>query len=141
MKKLNTIKILVIDDDPSIVDALDQILTEEGYIAETISNAAKVYDTVKHFQPDLILLDILMSGSDGLTICRRLKAQPDTKHIPVIIISAHPSAPTMSKGAYADDVLAKPFGITDLLQKIQKHVSHVLPRHSHQNKAYRFNHA
>jgi DNA-binding response OmpR family regulator len=64
------------------------------------------------------LLDVLLSGKDGRTIARQLKSQEDTKHIPIIMFSAHPSAEQTAREAGADDFIAKPFEIDDLLEKI-----------------------
>jgi CheY-like chemotaxis protein len=73
--------------------------------------------------PDLILLDVLLSGKDGREIVKYLKRKAETKAIPVIMFSAHPSAEETARAAGADDFLAKPFDIEVLLDKI----AHFLP--------------
>ena len=72
--------------------------------------------------PDLILLDVLLSGKDGREIVKRLKSQEETRHIPVIMFSAHPSAEKTARAAGADDFVAKPFEMDEILAKIAKHV-------------------
>src|SRR5581483_4579968 len=114
-------KILVVDDDESILDALSLILEEEGYTVQSTIKGTEIYNKIKSFKPDLILLDVLISGSDGRQICKNLKHLDATRKIPIIMISAHPTA---NQGAYdcgADDYLPKPFDTKELLQTIQKY--------------------
>ena len=79
-------KIMVADDDAGIVDALKILLEEFDFEVDTTMNGNTVHD-VKDEMPDLILLDLWMSGMDGRDICRHLKSQEGTKHIPIIIVS------------------------------------------------------
>jgi DNA-binding response OmpR family regulator len=113
-------KILVVDDDPDILDALQLALEDAGYevtITEKGEYAENLRDTNGGL-PDVIILDVLLSGKDGRIICQRLKSQEDTKHIPVLMMSAHPNAQQSSKAVGADDFLAKPFDIDELLDKV-----------------------
>jgi CheY-like chemotaxis protein len=73
--------------------------------------------------PDLVLLDMLLSGKDGREIVRQLKSDEKTKHIPVIMFSAHPSAERTAFEAGADDFVEKPFDIDVLLHKIERLIS------------------
>lgn len=115
-------KILVVDDDESILDAISLILQDSGHTVESATKGSQVYTKVHAFQPDLILLDVLLSGSDGRTICKKLKENPETKRIPIIMISAHPTAERSVKEYGADYFLAKPFGIDELLQAVSGHI-------------------
>lgn len=115
----NVKKIMIADDDPGIVDAVEIILDFEGYEVSSTVNGATVLDMTSEF-PDLLLLDIWMSGSDGRDICRELKHRADTKGIPIIMISASRDIESSAFEAGADDFLAKPFEIDDLLGKIKK---------------------
>jgi CheY-like chemotaxis protein len=72
--------------------------------------------------PDLLLLDIWMSGIDGRDICKELKQKENTKKIPIVLISASREIERSALEAGADDFLAKPFEIDDLLEKIEKHL-------------------
>ncbi len=112
-------KIMIADDDPGIVDAVEIILDFEGYEVSSTVNGATVLDMKTEF-PDLLLLDIWMSGSDGRDICRELKQRADTKAIPIIMISASRDIEQSAYEAGADDFLAKPFEIDDLLGKIKR---------------------
>ena len=113
-------KILVVDDDESILDAVSLVLEDEGYRVETIQKGQETYEKVIAFKPDLILLDVLMSGSDGRDICRKLKHNSETKHIPIIMISAHPTAKEGALECGAEEFLAKPFNTDELLKKIER---------------------
>lgn len=115
------IKILVIDDDDGIIQAFRVILEMAGYQFETSMNADVIKTFTKKNIPHLILLDVLLSGADGRDICFKLKKQALTKDIPIIMISAHPSAKKSIKEMGADDFLAKPFEMKALLSKIKKY--------------------
>lgn len=112
-------KIMIADDDPGIVDAVEMILEFEGYQVSSTVNGATVLD-MKEELPDLLLLDIWMSGQDGRDICRKLKSTASLKNIPVIMISASKDIAASAIASGADDFLAKPFDMNDLLQKIEK---------------------
>jgi DNA-binding response OmpR family regulator len=113
-------RILVIDDDLSILTSLELLLEDVGYDVQTSTKNGEFIDaTVETHPPDLIILDILLSGHDGRTICKRLKGQEHTRHIPIILISAHPNAGAMSIEAGADAFLAKPFDIEILLAQVE----------------------
>ncbi len=114
-------KILVADDDPAIVDAIQLILEDADYVVETTLNGDHLM-SIKNDFPSLILLDIWMSGQDGRTICRQLKKQKKTKHIPIIMISANKDTSQIAKAAGADDFITKPFEIDDLLSKVKKYM-------------------
>ncbi len=114
--------ILIAEDDPEIADMLQLMLEEAGYEVETVGEGHAVQQMHEPF-PDLMLLDILLSGMDGRTICRQVKSQEVTRHLPIILISAHPDARQMARDAGADDFLAKPFEMGDLLELVAKYLS------------------
>ena len=115
-------KILVVDDDQGILDAFTAILETEDYQVFTESNPDNLDKTISKVLPDLIILDVLLSGGDGRDICRHLKSQKKTKDLPIIIASAHPSAGQSIKEAGADDFLEKPFEMEVLLKKVERHL-------------------
>lgn len=115
-------KILVVDDDPDILDFLQVILEEEGYIVGTTNKGEYVEELHNGGLPTLILLDVFLSGKDGRHIVKHLKSQGETKHIPVIMFSAHPSAEETARAAGADDFLAKPFEVDELIVMIKKYI-------------------
>jgi DNA-binding response OmpR family regulator len=111
-------RILVVDDDPDILEFLQIILEEEGYAVVTSDKGEYLEQLHNGGLPHLILVDVLLSGKDGREIVKYLKSLQETKHIPIIMFSAHPSAEETARQAGADDFLAKPFNIDDLLAKI-----------------------
>jgi len=111
-------KIMIADADPGIVDAIEMLLEFEGYRVTSTVDGATVLD-MKDELPDLLLLDIWMSGEDGRDICKKLKQIDTTKNIPVIMISASRDIKESAMAAGADDFLAKPFEMSDLLDKIK----------------------
>ena len=111
-------KILVVDDDPDILEFLQVILEEEGYTVATTDKGDYVEKLHDGELPNLILLDILLSGKDGREIVKSLKSQEETRHIPVVMFSAHPSAEATARACGADDFIAKPFDIDVLLAKL-----------------------
>lgn len=114
-------RILAADDDAAIVDAVQLILEDSGYAVLTAADGA-VAASVAREQPDLLLLDIRMSGASGQAICRELKANEATRHIPVIMFSANRDLAAIAAEAGADDVLGKPFELSDLLDVVARHL-------------------
>jgi len=113
-------KLLVIDDDYDIVEPLAMLFQSEGYSVLTITKGEETYKEVQRFQPDLILLDVLLSGKDGRTICKNFKKDKATKHIPIILMSAHPSAARDFSDNCADAFIAKPFETDELITLVKK---------------------
>jgi DNA-binding response OmpR family regulator len=115
-------RVMIADDDKAIVDAVQAMLEFGGYEVSFTYNGATILDMQENF-PDLILLDIWMSGTDGRDVCKGLKTKADTKEIPVIMISASPDLENSAKEAGANDFLEKPFDMDDLLGKIDVHLN------------------
>ena len=113
-------KILVVDDDLDILVVMEILLSMKGFEVDVTAKWENTFDKIETFKPDLILLDVLISGNDGRTLCKQLKSKSDTKHIPIIMFSAHPSAAATINEYGADDFIAKPFDVNDLLAKVNK---------------------
>jgi DNA-binding response OmpR family regulator len=111
-------KILVVDDDADILSVMETLLTMKGFEVEGIANGGYIFPKIETFKPDIILLDVLISGQDGRTICRKLKSNNETMLIPVIMFSAHPGAAATIAEYGADDFIAKPFDVANLLEKV-----------------------
>ncbi|SRR5258708_40203555 len=114
-------KILVVDDDYDILEPLTLILESKNFEVETTTKGDLVYSKISSFKPDILLLDIRISGSDGREICQRLKKDKKTKQLIVIMMSAHPNAKKDSEGIGADNFLAKPFETEELLSLVEKY--------------------
>ena len=113
-------RILVVDDDTDILSVMEIFLTMKGFEVEVTAKGENAVPKINSFKPDLILLDVLISGFDGRTICKQLKSDKATQHIPVIMFSAHPGAAATICDYGADDFIAKPFDVTHLLKKVNE---------------------
>ena len=120
MNKLKTI--MVVDDDRAILDSVCIMLEFEGYQVYCTPDGGEVLKLENNL-PDLLLLDIWMSGMDGREICKQLKQNDATHHMPVVLISASQDIAQSALAAGANDFLAKPFDIDDLLGKIEKNLA------------------
>lgn len=113
-------KILIADDDRGIVDAIQMMLEFSGYNVEFTYNGKDVLELKQPNFPDLILLDIWMSGVDGRDVCRKLKENDETRAIPVLMISASKNAAGSVMEVGADGFLPKPFDMDQLIDKIEE---------------------
>lgn len=111
-------KILVVDDDIDILSVMEILLTMKGFEVEVTLKGENTFPKIETFKPDIILLDVLISGQDGRTICRKLKSNIETSRIPVIMFSAHPGAAATIAEYGADDFISKPFDVGKLIQKV-----------------------
>ncbi len=114
-------RILIADDDDGIRDIFSIIFRNAGYTVELKANGEDLLQG--NFSiPDIFLIDKQLSGLDGLDVCRHLKSIAETKHIPVIMVSASPDIANLSRKAGADDYVEKPFNINHLLKKVEQHL-------------------
>jgi len=114
-------RVLVVDDDPDMAVFLARLLEGEGMVADTVfgGDAAVVY--VMATPPDLVLLDVLMPGVDGFEICERLKADPASAMIPIVLVTALEDPESRVRGirAGADDFLSKPVRREELIARVK----------------------
>ncbi|MDI6808043.1 MAG: response regulator [Candidatus Eisenbacteria bacterium] len=113
-------KILVVDDEIYIVHILDFSLGMEGYEVVTALDGQQAVEKARTERPDLIVLDIMMPKMDGYEACRKLKDDPETKEIPVILLSAKGRSVDQKMGfeVGADDYVTKPFSPKKLVERI-----------------------
>jgi CheY-like chemotaxis protein len=114
-------RVLVAEDDPAVLDVLRLMLEEGGYAVETVTDAA-VLREFSHGYPDVLLLDIWMSGWDGAELCRALKQRDETRHLPILLCSANRDVERIARDAGADGFIAKPFDMDDLLLTVARHL-------------------
>lgn len=119
MKSKKTI--LVADDDLPILEVMKIILSSDGFNVVIASNGGTIEKMINETHPDLVMMDIWMSGFDGREIAQKLKASEQTKKIPIIIISALGNTKEIAAKAGADDFLEKPFEIENLLKLAKKY--------------------
>ena len=117
-------KVLIVDDDKDLLEVVDALLTKKGFDVKTNNNWENGFEDISSFQPQLIILDVFLSGVDGLEICKQLKSSPQTKHIPIIIFSGYPRiAESVTYEYGADDFIAKPFEVNELVSKMHSVLS------------------
>lgn len=114
-------RIYIVEDDAEIRELEQYALESSGFQAEGFERAAPFYAAISKALPDLVLLDIMLPGEDGLTILRRLRTQAETRDVPVILVTAKSSELDTVRGLDlgADDYLAKPFGIMELISRVK----------------------
>ena len=112
--------ILIVDDEPRFAYMLADVLNEAGYDARTIDNGRDALEAAHRDPPDLMLLDVNMPGIDGFEVASRLKADPETAAIPIIMLSAMEGrgARVIGLESGAEEYLAKPFDKAELLARI-----------------------
>lgn len=111
--------ILVVEDNHAILDVITLILESEAFDVDGLNKGAEFIEHVKEFKPDVIIMDIMLPDIDGRVLLKELKENPDTNHIPVLMISARYNAANyMLDDTAADDFMAKPFNIDELMDKI-----------------------
>ncbi|MBW4888104.1 response regulator [Mucilaginibacter sp. HMF5004] len=110
----NLKKILILDDNEDILEMVKEAMLSEGYDAESISATNDIIQSVKEYGPDLVLIDYLLPGINGGELCHHIKTNPETAHIPVVMLSAYPRV-LASLGNYGSDAfIAKPFSLEEL---------------------------
>ena len=113
--------IIIIDDDADILEGVRYFLTLKGFEVKTHSTGFNVPDTVLHYHPDLILLDVCLPGKLGTEICKELK-QLDSK-VPIILFSANADMGDAIAISSANDFIEKPFDIKNLVDTINLHLN------------------
>jgi two-component system response regulator VicR len=121
-------RMLIIEDDPDIMEILSIIFTEEGFEV-VLSATGDESDHLTEIKPDIILLDIRLknAGQNGIAICIKIKSRKETSSVPVILLSAETDLSWISKNCGADAYVAKPFDIVYLSEKVQQLLTHTKP--------------
>jgi two-component system, OmpR family, response regulator MprA len=114
-------RILVVDDDNEILDMLDRGLQFEGYEVDTAEEGNSAIGLFKERAPDLVLLDVMMPGMDGLEVCREMRKVRDT---PILMLTAKDAVSDRVAGldSGADDYIVKPFALDELLARVRAHL-------------------
>ncbi len=114
-------KILIVEDEAAIRQMLSMVLTQEGYNSLEVANVGAAFEILENLTPDLILLDWMMPGLSGLEFTRRLKKTPNTRSIPIILLTAKSEEEdkVTALDAGADDYITKPFSTPELIARIR----------------------
>jgi len=113
-------KIIVIEDDPDILEVISYNLSREGYSVITARDGEEGLKKIREQAPSLVILDLMLPVLDGLEVCKRLKGDPFTKDIPIIMVTAkgEESDIVLGLGLGADDYVPKPFSVKELLARV-----------------------
>ena len=118
---MNTPSILVVDDDPNNFEVIEAFLDSQNYLLHYVSSGEEISNTLNIYQPDLILLDVMMPGIDGVEVCKLIKADPMWRSIPIIMVTALNSKSELGNciAAGADDFISKPVNAIELRARIR----------------------
>jgi twitching motility two-component system response regulator PilG len=117
-------KILIVEDEESLLKLESILLTSKGYDVHGVGDGQAALDAINEVKPDLVLLDIMLPEIDGFEVCRRIKSDERTKHIPVIMLTAKKSREDMACGEQvgADWYITKPFKSAMVIETIQRFI-------------------
>ena len=121
-------KICLLEDDEGIREIIEMILTDEQYEVYGFSNVKDFMAFEGKASQDLYLLDVRLPDGNGLKVCDNLKSNEETKRIPIMMMSAHAGLNEMRRSCKAEDFIAKPFDIFDLLKKVDFQLTHYTDR-------------
>lgn len=112
-------RILLVDDDLDYLNVVKSLLQRKGFDVGCYGEWVEAIDSIKHHEPQIIVLDIFMNGLDGLEVCKKLKTSPYTRHIPVLISSGYPHLRQSAINEFgANGFISKPFELDEFMQKI-----------------------
>lgn len=118
-------RILVVEDEESLLKLESILLSSKGYTVTGVMDGRSALEEVKANRPDLVILDIMLPEIDGFEVCRRIKEDPDTSHIPVLILTAKKNSQDMERGRQVgcDVYMTKPFKSAKVLDMVQELLS------------------
>lgn len=112
-------KLLIVDDSQELLEAMKIFLEKKNYLVRGLSNYKEIFNVAKEFQPDLIILDVFLSGADGREVCRKLREHNETKFLCIMMFSASPEALSLHNEYGADGSIEKPFTLDKMIEKIE----------------------
>ena len=120
MKKYNVNRILIVDDEPDVTELLKYKLEQDGHVCQVVNNPLSFISVAREFNPNLIILDIMMPELNGLQLCKMVRSDPSMNTIPIMFLSARGEAEDRIKGLESggDDYMAKPFNTKELLLRV-----------------------
>jgi DNA-binding response OmpR family regulator len=117
-----TRKVLIVDDEPNIVTALEFLFRRSGYEVQMAANGAEALERVDAWRPDVVLLDVMMPVRSGYEVCQKLRERPDLAPVKIVMLSAKGSEAEVNKGLSlgADLYITKPFSTQELVSTINR---------------------
>ena len=128
-KDLHAAKLLLVEDDPALSELLEYRFTNEGYHVRTTADGDEALLLASEDVPDLVILDWMIEGTSGIEVCRRLRRDKDTAHVPIIMLTAREAEDDRVRGldTGADDYLTKPFSPRELLARVAAVMRRIRP--------------
>ena len=117
-------KVLVIDDNPEALLLVQILLDRHGFLVETVTHASLLEKKIKQFDPGLVIIDVNLQDGDGRIICRNLKSDPNTSHLPVILFSADPVFNNNFHEYGADGFITKPIDARVFVNNVNRFFNH-----------------
>ena len=123
MKNNNVNRILIVDDEPDVTELLKYKLEQDGHLCQVVNNPLSFISVAREFNPNLILLDIMMPELNGLQLCKMVRSDPKMNTIPIIFLTARGEVEDRIKGLESggDDYISKPFNTKELNAKSGKY--------------------
>jgi DNA-binding response OmpR family regulator len=115
-------RVLIAEDEPSIVTSLDFLMRKAGFETRTVRDGADALEAVAQFRPDLVILDLMLPRVSGLDVCRQVRGHPEWSGTRVLMLTARGSGADLERGlaAGADDYVVKPFSTHDLVARVKR---------------------
>ncbi|MBM3643319.1 MAG: phosphate regulon transcriptional regulatory protein PhoB [Alphaproteobacteria bacterium] len=122
-------RLLIVEDEPALVELLRYNLEQSGFEVDSTDNGERALTVIGETPPDLVLLDWMLPGLSGIELCRRLRRQPDTRNLPIVMLTARGEEHDRVRGldAGADDYVAKPFSPVELIARVRAVLRRIRP--------------
>ena len=111
-------RVLVLDDDIGVLEAIETALTYDGFVVKTLGRTYNIFKNIQDFNPDVLIVDLFLGGKNGAELCKEIKNNRETQHLPVIIISAYKTSIDLLRRVGCDHFIPKPFDLAELYQGI-----------------------
>jgi DNA-binding response OmpR family regulator len=117
----NNGKVLIIEDNKNFLETVKDILELKGFVTDTLSSGRNVFEKIREFKPEIILLDVVLPDADGFELCKKIKSRPEGHDIPIILMTGYEQI-DIDKGFSfgADDCIFKPLDMDDVINRIKK---------------------
>lgn len=113
-------KVWIVEDDPDIGEVISLLLTDEGYEVSLFPNATTFIESLPNADPDMMVMDVMLPDGNGIELCHGVKTSTTLGHIPVLMMSANKGLSDLNGYYRADDFIAKPFDIDEMVRKVKR---------------------
>jgi len=113
-------KVWIVEDDPDIGEVISLLLTDEGYDVSLFPNATKFKESLPNADADVMVMDVMLPDGNGIELCHGVKTNESLSHVPVLMMSANKGLADLNGYYRADDFIAKPFDIDEMVRKVKR---------------------